>query len=158
MVDVLGLRLLLFDKSGYVDGNVMSEVFLGHFFGDHDESKECQTRTSRDILDKVVTDVDYQLIGGKNLCQNRVPPHRGLYFLVDFIQGADLVLELLAFLGFLCFCQLIYQLYGTFTMIIELGGSCLLCLALRLVISRLVHQIIIDCFVSEIFVRAIAKS
>ena len=67
MVDVFGLRFLLFNQSCYVNGNIVAKILFGDLLSDHDEAKKGEARTSRDVLNKVIPNVDDKLISGKDL-------------------------------------------------------------------------------------------
>ena len=103
MINIFGLRLLLFDQSGYIDGNVVNKVFFGDILWNHDKSKESKAGTSSHILNKVVSDKYDQLVSGEDFSQPGIASHWGLNLFVDLKESLDFILELFTLFGFLSF-------------------------------------------------------
>jgi hypothetical protein len=45
----------------------VAKILFGDLLSDHDEAKKGEARTSRDVLNKVIPNVDDKLISGKDL-------------------------------------------------------------------------------------------
>lgn len=120
VIDILCPWLLFFNQPGDIYRKVVTKILFGNLFRDHYESKECQTWTSGDVLNKVVPNVNDELICCEDFSNNRILFHRRLNFPVDLMQCLDLVLKLLAFFRFLCLGQFVYQFDSFLSMVIQL--------------------------------------
>jgi hypothetical protein len=103
MIDVLGLRFLLFNQPCNINWNVVTKILFSDLFSDHDETEKSQTGATRYVFNKVIPNVNDELICRKDFSHQRVSLHRSLNLLVDFVKRPHFKLQLFTLFGFLCF-------------------------------------------------------
>ena len=117
MIDTFWLGLFLLNQSRHVHRYVMTQELSCYLLRHHDQSEKSQTWATWYILNKIVPDVYNKLISGKYLRRGWISFRRCLNLFINLSQGSNLVLQLLTFLWFLCFGQLVNQFNCTFTVI-----------------------------------------